>query len=537
LPRSGHGIAYDSARAVTVLFGGYGPPTGFGDTWEWDGRTWAQVATTGPSPRDNLAISYDSRRGVTVLFGGFGRSPSVGVLSDTWEWDGTIWTRRATTGPPPRQANGLTYDARRGVTVLFGGMSASAPLGDTWEWDGTTWTLVAPTGPSARGFPGMAYDSARGVSVLFGGAVNVNAFGDTWEWDGGTWTQVAVTGPSPRRPHSMVYDSARGVSVLFGGWAAGIFLGDTWEWDSSTWAGVATTGPSPRTTQLAYDSVRGVTVLAGGFSNLGNAPDTWELRPDDNRCNGTQRCDPATGACIEGPPVSCDDGNACNGVETCDPTLGCVPGTPLLCAEEDQNACTAPTCDPAGGCGEVAVADGTSCTAPLGCATRECESGQCEEAFICQPVQIVEVQVVPRKASEQKVEVGCLGSGKDLCQAQAFYELPAKATLSAALATPAAAKTNRCQKKVGKAEKKARKQVEDGKKIRAEIAMTKNVKGRIGTNETQRILGLKLNPIGRCLLQNAQSDGLVVRVDTSIRRAGGGDTALLNHLVRLVQGG
>jgi len=290
--------------------------------------------------------------------------------------------------------------------------------------------------------------------------------------------------------------------------------------------------------------------------------------PDDDLCNGTQRCEPNTGACVEGPPVDCDDGNACttgeacdpatgqcrpgtpvacsdgnvcNGVETCDPSQGCVPGAPLVCPEEDQNECTAPSCDPASGCTEAAVANGMACTPTLGCRTEGvCQGGACTESLVCQAVEIADVQVVPRKPSKQapqEVEVTCVGTGKDLFQAQAFYELPAKATLSGSLATPDSAKTNPCQKKLGNAEKKARKQVDQGKKNRAEIAITKKAKGRIGKNETQRVLGLKLNPIGRCLLQNVAAVGLTVRVDTSIRRASGGDATLLNHLVRLVQSG
>ena len=132
-PRSNHGLAYDSARAKTVLFGGYvegGPAAGpAGDTWEWDGSTWTQVATTGPSPRRPISLAYDSARGKTVLFGGW---DGVTSLSDTWEWNGSTWTQVATTGPSPRQTS-LAYDSARGVTVLFGGYPAP---GDTWEFSG-----------------------------------------------------------------------------------------------------------------------------------------------------------------------------------------------------------------------------------------------------------------------------------------------------------------------------------------------------------------------------------------------------------------
>ncbi len=122
-------MAYDSARGVTVLYGG-----DLGDTWEWNGAigSWTQRSTTGPEPRSGHAMAYDSARGVTVLFGG---GPSGGYLADTWEWDGTtgIWTQRSTTGPSPRRYHAMVYDGARGVTVLFGGFY-SGNLDDTWEY-------------------------------------------------------------------------------------------------------------------------------------------------------------------------------------------------------------------------------------------------------------------------------------------------------------------------------------------------------------------------------------------------------------------
>ena len=34
----------------------------------------------------------------------------------------------------------MAFDAARSVVVLFGGDSDSELLGDTWEWDGSQWT-------------------------------------------------------------------------------------------------------------------------------------------------------------------------------------------------------------------------------------------------------------------------------------------------------------------------------------------------------------------------------------------------------------
>ena len=75
--RGAHAMAYDSARHRTVLFGGTTTGNDYlGDTWEWNGAgggAWNQRMVSGPlapSPRYNHAIAYDSARGVTVLFGG-----------------------------------------------------------------------------------------------------------------------------------------------------------------------------------------------------------------------------------------------------------------------------------------------------------------------------------------------------------------------------------------------------------------------------------------------------------------------------------
>jgi hypothetical protein len=81
-------MAYDSARAVTVLFGGHDGAYN-GETWEWNGTAWSQKVAPGPSPRTAHVMVYDQFRGVTVLFGGFDGS----YLDDTWEWDGVSWTQ------------------------------------------------------------------------------------------------------------------------------------------------------------------------------------------------------------------------------------------------------------------------------------------------------------------------------------------------------------------------------------------------------------------------------------------------------------
>ena len=255
--------AYDSGRGRTVLFGGVETlSTGYkydSDTWEFDGSTWTQVSTNGPPASALGAMAYDSNRGVSVLFGG---GTATGFLpAATWEWNGTAWTQRSTAHTPPlRVWNGLTYDSTRHVVVLFGGSSVDAGgnhilLNDTWEYDGNDWTQVLTTqSPSVRYGLSLAYDSGRGKTVLFGGHDDTTGrLQDTWEYDGAAWTQVAIANPPYARfLYSMAYDSALARVVMFGGdyLVPNVTLGpnnETWSYDGTTWQLVQTTDrPGPR---------------------------------------------------------------------------------------------------------------------------------------------------------------------------------------------------------------------------------------------------------------------------------------------------
>ena len=132
---------------------------------------WAQRLVSSPSPRLDPDMAYDAARGVTVLFGGFNNL----FYGDTWVWNGVAWTQRMVSGPSARYSHAMAYDSARGVTVLFGGYNNIPNNGETWEWNGTAWTQRVVSGPSPRYSHAMAYDSARGVTVLFGGFYDNNS--------------------------------------------------------------------------------------------------------------------------------------------------------------------------------------------------------------------------------------------------------------------------------------------------------------------------------------------------------------------------
>jgi hypothetical protein len=113
-PRIGHSLVYDiNARAV-VLLDGYSwiravspaePPLTT-EVWQWNGGAWnRQAHAAGPASSTMGRAAFDAARNKTIRFGGALRNGTgFDWPTDTWEWNGTAWTRIATNGPPGRAA-------------------------------------------------------------------------------------------------------------------------------------------------------------------------------------------------------------------------------------------------------------------------------------------------------------------------------------------------------------------------------------------------------------------------------------------------
>jgi len=270
-----HVMAFDSIRAKTLLFGGfeqgYSGMSKTNEVWEWDGTSWAKRGPSdpegdgAPQARWQGSMAFDAAAGKAVLFGGWGTSAQLG---DTWLWNGESWAKGPTSGAPAaRSRHAMAYQAVRQRVLLFGGESGGGVSDETWEWDGGSWekrcTAPAdcPSIPTARSQHTMAYDSYRDRIVLFGGIAAASDGHDcdagpigsgctaTWEWGvWGTptcgsagipcWKDVTPSGPNPptRGGASMAYDPVRRRTVLFGGaWMGGGRNGnDTWEWDGTS---------------------------------------------------------------------------------------------------------------------------------------------------------------------------------------------------------------------------------------------------------------------------------------------------------------
>lgn len=374
--RGDHAMAFDSARGVSVMFGGGRDcreycnnadyPTYLGDTWEWDGVHWLlrDAGEGGPGARAGHAMAFDDRRGVVVLFGG--KDGDGDIRGDTWEWDGVAWQLRTTAGPYPRFRAAMAYDSQRGVVVLFGGRTTQyyRDQWDTWEWDGTSWTERPVSGPQARFKHAMTYDRTRGVMVLYGGAYDGRngydyLLDDTHEFDGSTWTERETSSPPGRRSSAgFDFDPDSGFSFLFagtdGGWPA---KGDVWAWDGRSWIQRTVDGPSNRfRLAMVFDSARSSFVTFGGFASIpGLHPnDTWEGFEDCN-CNGRLDREDLEGG-LE------PDCNGNGKIDACDVAFGIEPdcnGNLLIddCELEDG---TAPDCNGNQHIDECDMAEGTS---------------------------------------------------------------------------------------------------------------------------------------------------------------------------------
>lgn len=304
--RQHHEMVYDGTRQVTVLFGGEVDQEDRGDTWEWNGESWAwrdpkDPENDGdPDVRKRHAMAYDSRRAVTVLFGGLQNFNDQ--LGDTWEWNGLSWAQRTPADPEgdgdpePRANHAMAYDPARGVTVLFGGAVGFSPSRATWEWDGVSWRLAAVTGPPARQLHTMVYDPGQQAVVLFGGDLDEagdpsGMTGDIWSWNGIDWALEAEAGPEtppPRRAHTAAFDASNQTMLVFGGALEDYIHGhdDTWEWDGNGWSRRGPRDPqgdgepsARHRASLARDDARGVVVAFGGQTerfNGGELDETWE---------------------------------------------------------------------------------------------------------------------------------------------------------------------------------------------------------------------------------------------------------------------
>lgn len=280
--RAGHKMVYDSDRKVIVLFGGNTGTACLSDTWEWDGNVWTQVANTGPDKRYLHVMSYDSSRKKTVLFGGY-LFPFAGqaevFYTDTWEWDGALWTKVAENGIKNLWP-AMAYDANAKKSILYGN---NVGVNDaTLAWDGNEWKELSVINPASIRKHDMCFNTVTNTIILYGG-VSSGTLSDTWEWDGAFWKQLSDFGPKPLLLHAMAFNGKN--VVLFGGATVenvATAVNETWQWDGKHWSLTQYFGPAARISHaMCADTIRNKVVFFGGATSEANDAtffsDTWEL--------------------------------------------------------------------------------------------------------------------------------------------------------------------------------------------------------------------------------------------------------------------
>ena len=368
-PRTDAGIAAWARTGRVVLFGGTdgnaNQPTPYADTWEWDGLAWTETTTTSGTPPPGgftTAMAEDPVDGILLVAG-----------SATWRYDSAGWHALPAPTPSGLLEPIMTFDRARNVVVLVGA-AFGGPILQTWEWDGVAWTNVTPSAtPPWRYAASITYDARLGRVIIFGGfqlviGVGFTTFGDAWAWDGTSWTPLP-DGPPARGRGALGFDPDRARTILFGGLGGGgefgASLGDTWELDGTSWRPLDfdVLPPGRTTPHIASDPLGGLVMFGGlGISPIGSATilgDTWRFGygPDSSTC--------ATGIDLHGAGAGCAD-PAC--WHACSPT--CPPGT--SCAA-DAPRCGDGTCSSLETC-RSCPADCAPCSPA--CGDSLCEGGE-----------------------------------------------------------------------------------------------------------------------------------------------------------------
>ena len=271
------------------------------DTWEWTGALWVQRwLAHSPHGRSFHTMVYDSNRSRTLLFGGKSGTATTNSVfyNDTWMFDGNDWTQINTPNQPSaRYYPGSAFDPVRDKWVLYGGTTVSADgktstnQTDTWEFDGTTWTQRATNGP-AIAKPILVYDSLKNRVVMMGTDDKNAVFMYIYDSASATWNQEKPTTlPKCVTDAQMVYQTHDNTIVLFGGACTDSDItGDTWEYDGTDWKKVDGASDPDRLASeaMAYDASRQATVIFGGTLAFGNptgvthiyTSHVWSAPPD-----------------------------------------------------------------------------------------------------------------------------------------------------------------------------------------------------------------------------------------------------------------
>lgn len=174
--RQMHGMIYDSARDIFIMFGGRRNDGGaaFNETWAFDynAREWQNLnPSVSPPVQDHINLAYHPPREKTFLFSGpiNGQRTTIAIWS--FAANNNRWQKHHSPVSPTSDHSSFIYHPGSESFILFGNSSAGNEM-ETWLYDdvGETWVrFSSPETPDYREHFGMVYHPALDTFLLIGG--------------------------------------------------------------------------------------------------------------------------------------------------------------------------------------------------------------------------------------------------------------------------------------------------------------------------------------------------------------------------------
>lgn len=280
-PRAGAAAAFNSAANRVVLFGGATSTATAenvpnNETWALANDVWTRLnPTTSPTARSGHAMAFDTARNEILMYGGSGTSASA----EFWRFDGSTWSQIPNTiqpNPGSQFSPRMVFNPVDNLTYLF----VNNPAPRAWSWNGTSWTQ----GPTMPFHPVSVTFNQSTSSMLL-----VSPTGQFAEYVGGTQQPVAWTTPNSVPPVSSGFSLAplpsRSFLVTLASNAnPNVANAASYRVNSTNgWQPIASTKPHPSASvemALAFHPPGQHTVFFGGAQREGLTPlnQTWTLR-------------------------------------------------------------------------------------------------------------------------------------------------------------------------------------------------------------------------------------------------------------------